>query len=162
VPFPPVAYAEDHALSLAMLRAGHAKVYVPAAGVLHSHDYTLRQQFSRAFDDWRGLLEVYGWREPANARHWTLQLRGRLAAEWRALRASGTPLRQRPVPLCAAGIEHLARLSGAVLGSRSDHLPRWARRAASLEARTTFLPADHAIRGAGGAGPRTSSAADDS
>ena len=43
VPFRDVPYAEDHQLALDMLRAGFAKVYVPGAGVLHSHDYAPAQ-----------------------------------------------------------------------------------------------------------------------
>ena len=34
---------------------------------IHSHDYTLSQQLRRCFDEWRGLREVYGWREPLAA-----------------------------------------------------------------------------------------------
>jgi GT2 family glycosyltransferase len=58
VPFRDVAYAEDRALALDMLRAGFAKVYVPAAAVVHSHDYSAGQELRRCFDEWRGLLEV--------------------------------------------------------------------------------------------------------
>ncbi|HEV3228410.1 MAG TPA: glycosyltransferase family 2 protein [Solirubrobacteraceae bacterium] len=140
VPFPPAAYAEDHALALAMLRAGYAKVYLPDAGVVHSHEYTIAQEFRRAFDDWRGLLEVYGWREPAGVVHWILQLRGRLGTEWRALRAAGTPLARRPPALTRAVIEHTARLAGAVLGSRADRLPARVRGWASLDGRSSFAP----------------------
>ncbi len=39
VPFREIAYAEDRALALDMLRAGYAKVYEPRAVVLHSHEY---------------------------------------------------------------------------------------------------------------------------
>ena len=68
MPFRDIAYAEDQALALDVLRAGYAKVFVPDAAVWHSHGYTPLQEFRRAFDEWRGLLEVYGWREPAAPR----------------------------------------------------------------------------------------------
>jgi len=169
VPFPEVAYAEDHALALAMLRAGYAKVYLPAAGVLHSHQYTPVQRFRRAFDDYRGVLEVYGWRSPADGRHWVLQLRGRLGTEARALRAGRVAPWRWPLALTAAALDHAAQLTGAVLGSRSDRLPAWARRAASLDRRATFEPLglDSAPESeasitteAGGAGGQTPAAAD--
>jgi rhamnosyltransferase len=167
VPFPGAAYAEDHALALAMLRAGYAKVYLPAAGVLHSHDYTAAQEFRRAFDDRRGLLEVYGWREPAGPRHWVLQLRGRLGTEWRSLGAAGTPLVARAHPLASALIEHTARLAGSGLGSRADRLPEWARRWASLDGRASFVPlagtagsVPAVTTEAGGAGPEGSAGRD--
>jgi rhamnosyltransferase len=176
VPFPPVPYAEDHALALAMLRAGYAKAYVPAAGVFHSHDYTVVEELRRAFDDWRGLREVYGWREPAGPRHWALQLRGRLGTEWRALDAAGVAPARRPPALVAAVTGHAARLAGAILGSRSDRLPAGLRRRLSLEGRATFAPleSDPPAGGdaggtgcarpltteAGGAGPGKSGASD--
>ncbi len=56
-------------LAIDMLRAGYAKAFVPEAAVVHSHDYTPLQQLRRCFDEWRGLREVYGWREPASPAH---------------------------------------------------------------------------------------------
>ncbi|MDQ6810709.1 MAG: glycosyltransferase family 2 protein, partial [Actinomycetota bacterium] len=69
VPFREIPYAEDRALALDMLRAGYAKAFVPDAAVLHSHEYTTLEELRRGFDEWRGLLEVYGWREPAAPGH---------------------------------------------------------------------------------------------
>src|SRR5271168_935859 len=69
VPFRDAAYAEDRVLAIDMLRAGYAKAYVPRAAVIHSHVYTASEQLRRCFDEWRGLLEVYGWREPASPAH---------------------------------------------------------------------------------------------
>jgi rhamnosyltransferase len=144
IPFPEVAYAEDQALALAMLRAGYAKVYLPSAGVLHSHHYTALERFRRAFDDYRGVLEVYGWRSPAGLGHWVMQLRGRLGTEARALRAADAPPLRWPLALSGAALDHAAELTGAILGSRADRLPEWARRAASLERRASFVPLDGA------------------
>ncbi len=41
---------EDMTLAAKLLRAGHAIEYVAGAQVIHSHDYTLAQQFRRNFD----------------------------------------------------------------------------------------------------------------
>jgi rhamnosyltransferase len=117
-PFREVPYAEDRLLALDMLRAGYAKAYVPRAAVVHSHDYSAGEQLRRAFDEWRGLREVYGWREPAGPRHLVGQLR----------RAPRTP--------------QVLRLTGALLGSRADRLPPGLRRALSLERRAGFSPLD--------------------
>ena len=159
VPFPEVAYAEDQALALAMLRAGYAKVYLPSAGVLHSHHYTPAQRMRRAFDDYRGVLEVYGWRSPAGLRHWVLQLRGRLGTEARALRAAGVAPLRWPKALTTAALDHAAQLAGAILGSRADRLPPWFRRAASLERRASFVPLDLDLIPAGD--PSVTTGADD-
>ena len=60
VPFRDVAYAEDHLLAQDMLRAGYAKVYVPEAAVIHSHEYSPGQWLRRSFDEARAVREVYG------------------------------------------------------------------------------------------------------
>jgi rhamnosyltransferase len=84
VPFRDVSYAEDRVLAIDMLRGGYAKALMPDAAVWHSHDYTTREQLRRSFDEWRGLREVYGWREPRISR-------ARCAAPWAALaRSSAT------------------------------------------------------------------------
>ncbi len=97
VPFRDVPYAEDRVLAIDMLRAGYAKAFVPRAAVVHSHDYTPSQQLRRSFDEWRGLREVYGWREPAAPRHLLSRLRGALGAARRELAA-----RQKSPPARAA------------------------------------------------------------
>jgi rhamnosyltransferase len=134
VRFREVEYAEDQALALDMLRAGYAKVYAPDAAVLHSHEYTTVQYLRRCFDEWRGLAEVYGWREPLDPRRIAGQLRGDLGATSREL-ATVPPARRRRL-LAAAACRHGVRTAGALLGSRADHLPAPVRRALSLERRT--------------------------
>jgi rhamnosyltransferase len=145
VPFPRAAYAEDHALAVAMLKAGYAKVFVPTAGVLHSHHYTSTQRLRRDFDDWRGLLEVYGWREPASPRHLALQIWGAVGESRRGLRKAGVPPSRRPLALAAAAAEHAMHLVGAILGSRADRMPAWARGALSLDGRSGFQPVEYEL-----------------
>jgi rhamnosyltransferase len=142
IPYPNAAYAEDHALAVKMLNAGYAKVYVPAAGALHSHRYTPGRRLRRAFDDWRGLLEVYGWREPATLSHIALQLRGAVANAHRARAAAGVPAHSEPAALLAAAGEQALHVAGAILGSRADRLPGGVRRRISLERRAGFAPLD--------------------
>jgi rhamnosyltransferase len=127
VPFRDIAYAEDRALALDMLRAGYAKVYEPKAGVVHSHTYSPSERFRRAFDESRALRNVYGWREPTSLRRTVLQLRGEIGA----LRREGGGLNV----LVASGFGTATRLAGAIAGSRSEHLPRWLQRRLSLERR---------------------------
>jgi len=135
VPFRELAYAEDRALALDMLRAGYAKVYVPAAAVIHSHDYTPGQQLRRCFDEWRGLREVYGWREPASPGHLLGRMRGELAAARRELSLAEAPAPARWRTLAAVTVHNALRLTGAVLGSRAELLPARVRRVLSLERR---------------------------
>ena len=138
VPFRDVPYAEDHQLALDMLRAGFAKVYVPGAGVLHSHDYAPAQLFGRAFDEWRGLREVYGYVEPLRVRSVRDKVLVPARGDVRLLRAEGAS----PAGLAAggarSGIHHAIRLAGALAGSRADRLPARLRGRLSLERRDGF------------------------
>jgi GT2 family glycosyltransferase len=142
VPFRPVPYAEDRALAIDMLRAGYAKVFVPDAAVLHSHAYGMMDELRRGFDEWRGLREVYGWREPARPGYLLRRLRGELAITYRELSLAQASPSARASALAAVGLHQAVRMAGAILGSRADVLPPWARRRLSLEHRGSFCPLD--------------------
>jgi GT2 family glycosyltransferase len=140
VPFRQAPYAEDRLLAIDMLRAGFAKVFVPDAAVVHSHDYRPLDQLRRTFDEWRGLREVLGWVQPAGprtvARAVRDGVRGDLAAAG-AQRSAGAR-----IALAARSARyHALRAAGAALGSRADRLPPRVRRACSLERRASFEPA---------------------
>ncbi len=136
VPFRDVAYAEDRALALDLLRAGYAKAYMPEAAVVHSHDYTPVELLRRSFDEWRALHEIYGWREPSRPSHLLAQVRGEVARTDRELRREGLSRSRRVMALLAAAASSGARLTGAILGSRADRLPRLLQPAFSLERRS--------------------------
>lgn len=140
VPFRKVACAEDRMLAIDMLRAGYAKAFVPAAAVVHSHAYSSGEELRRCFDEWRGLREIYGWREPVSPGRLVGQLRGALGrARRETLREELSPAR-RLATLAAVGAHHVLRQIGALLGSRADRLPPVARRRLSLERRAGFDP----------------------
>jgi rhamnosyltransferase len=125
VPFRDVAYAEDQRLALDLLRAGHAKAWVPAAAVLHSHDYGPAAQLRRSFDEARALHEVYGWTVGASPRVIAGTVRAEVGKD-RAFEPGGT----------AGSLGyHAARALGAALGTRADRLPASLRRLLSLEGR---------------------------
>jgi glycosyltransferase involved in cell wall biosynthesis len=142
VPFREVPYAEDRVLAIDMLRAGYAKAFMPGAAVIHSHDYTAVEQLRRSFDEWRGLREVYGWREPASPAHLLSQLRGELGQTRRELLAQGASPASRRRALAEVTRHHVLARAGALLGSRADRLPAVVRRGLSLERRSSF----HALR----------------
>jgi glycosyltransferase involved in cell wall biosynthesis len=116
VPFREVPYAEDRVLAIDMLRAGFAKAFIPAAAVLHSHDYSSMQRLRRSFDEGRGLREVYGWREPGGPGHFIRQMRGELAAARRELTREGITGARRRATLLAVSRHHVSRLAGSQLG----------------------------------------------
>ncbi|MHB8234342.1 MAG: glycosyltransferase family 2 protein [Solirubrobacteraceae bacterium] len=138
VPFREVPYAEDRVLAIDMLRAGYAKAFVPQAAVVHSHSYTPLQQLRRSFDEWRGLREIYGWREPSSPRHLISRVRGALGTARAELVGERAPLPRRAKTLASVGAHELVCLSGALLGSRADRLPARVRRLISLEGQASF------------------------
>lgn len=140
VPFRPVGYAEDRMLAIDMMRAGFAKAFLPEAAVVHSHDYSLIDEFRRGFDEWRALREVYGWREPARPAERISSLRGELGYARRELAREDMPAARRCGALGATALRHAARHAGAILGSRADRLPGRLREHLSLERRAEFEP----------------------
>ena len=138
VPFRQIAYAEDHALAIDMLRAGYAKAYMPQAAVIHSHEYSLVGWLRRSFDEARAIDEVYGYRAPADPATMLRNLRGNVGADWRAARAADS--RAALDTLALSTLHHGARLVGGVFGARARHLPEPLVRRLSLERRAGAGP----------------------
>ena len=116
-----------------MLRAGYAKVYVPDASVIHSHDYSLIGWLRRSFDEARALRDVYGYVEPADVRRNALMVWGKVGADLRWVRAHGG--RRSPALIARSLTHHLLRTAGALLGARAVALPGSVVRRLSLEGR---------------------------
>jgi glycosyltransferase involved in cell wall biosynthesis len=138
VGFRDVRYAEDHALAHDMLRAGFAKVYLPDAAVIHSHEYSTWDWLRRSFDEARAMSEVYGWVEPSHPQTMALKVWGRVGADWRwaLARDSSVARPSRAAPLLArSAVHHAARTAGAVLGARAERLTPALARRLSLEHR---------------------------
>jgi glycosyltransferase involved in cell wall biosynthesis len=138
VPFRDVPYAEDHVLAHDMLRAGFAKVYLPDAAVIHSHEYSAWNWLRRSFDEARALKDVYGWAEPLHPRATPLKVWGRVGADRRWIRARGATDSGRAAELtllAASAGHHSLRVAGGVLGARAERLPSGLVRRLSLERR---------------------------
>jgi rhamnosyltransferase len=140
VPFPDVAYAEDRLLALQMLDAGYAKAYVPAAAVVHSHDYRPRDLFRRYFDEFRGLRETFGHIEPLDPRRTLGILRHEVRADRAWCRAAGATGQEVDIATLRSARHFALRAVGSQLGSRADRLPPAVRRVCSLERRASFEP----------------------
>jgi len=133
VPFRSVPYAEDRVLAMDMLRAGYAKVYVPQAPVIHSHDYSMIGWLRRSFDEARALREVYEDVEPTDMRRNALLVWGNVGADLRWVRARGG--RRLPGLIARSLSHHLIRTAGALLGAHAAALPGSVVRRLSLEGR---------------------------
>jgi glycosyltransferase involved in cell wall biosynthesis len=134
VRFRQVAYAEDHVLAHDMLRAGFAKVFVPDAAVIHSHDYSALDWLRRSFDEARALDEIYGFAEQRLLRRALLNAWGLVGADLRFAREHGIG----PAWAVAAKSlpHHLARVTGTLLGGHAERLPDPLLKRLSLEQRT--------------------------
>jgi hypothetical protein len=117
-----------------MMRAGYAKVFLPDAAVIHSHDYSGPQWLRRSFDEARALHEVYGFAEPAAPRAVLLKIWGLVGADWRWSRAQ-TGRSPALLTLARSLGFHTARTAGSLLGGRADRLPEPLVRRLSLERR---------------------------
>jgi GT2 family glycosyltransferase len=137
VGFRDIPYAEDHALALDAMRAGFAKVFIPDAAVVHSHEYSSWGWLRRAFDEGRGLHAIYDWREPLHPRTTALEVWGRVGADWRWARTHGEPPSGVAALRYLAGSagHHAARTLGVALGTRADRLPPELTRRLSHEGR---------------------------
>jgi GT2 family glycosyltransferase len=138
VPFRAVAYAEDHLLAQDMLRAGYAKVYVPDAAVMHSHEYSPWQWLRRSFDEARAVQEIYGDVPAGTVRSAGLSMRGSVAADvrWVRTRSPATSSsRTATTTLARAAVHHGARAAGTVLGANASRLPDAVTERLSLERR---------------------------
>ena len=139
VPFRDIAYAEDHLLAQDMLRAGFAKVYIPNAAVIHSHEYSASQWLRRSFDESRAMRDVYGW--VAGPSVLLRNLRGNVMADWRSARretgaAARPPARSELSVLTASLTHHGARSVGTLLGAHAGRLPARMSARLSLERRS--------------------------
>jgi hypothetical protein len=140
VPFRDVPYAEDQLLGRDLIEAGYAKVFHPGARVIHSHHYGPFGFLRRYFDEYRGLREVLGYREPAKVRHMVRSVQFLVHSDKKWLEGQGVKGFRREWALFRSWRHHTIRLLGAMLGSHADRLPPSLRRILSLERRATFVP----------------------
>ena len=142
VPYRTVPYAEDQLLGRELIEAGYAKVFHPRAAVIHSHDYAPSAWLRRYFDEFRSLREVLGFVQPWGPKRTLWDIRGLAGADKRWLRARGVHGRRLVRPLARSVRHHTIRMTGSVVGTRADRLPRPVRGRLSLEGRDDFSPYD--------------------
>lgn len=143
LPFPEIPYAEDRALGAALLKAGWSKAFVPNAGAIHSHNYSLIESSRRWFDEYRGLREAVGEKHEASAG-------GAISILARSVKADHDWLVKDPryghlgrgAWTLRSVAYHLCRIVFGGLGARADRLPSWLRSRLSLEGRADGIGDD--------------------
>lgn len=119
--------SEDMVAAAKLLKSGWLIAYVADACVLHSHSYTLAQEFRRYFDI--GVLH--------QDQHWLLDEFGRPEGEGMAFVRSELKYLSRHAPwlLPVSAIRTLAKYIGYRLGMAYRYIPRGARSKFSMHAR---------------------------
>lgn len=133
--FRDVAYAEDQAFGMDLLKRGWAKVYQPAAAVLHAHDYGYAEFMRRYFDEYRGLRATIGHVEPFGLWATLTYVAENVGRDRRWMAQQGLPPTEVLPWLPRSVAHHGGRRLFAALGSHAGRLPRGLRSQLSLEAR---------------------------
>ncbi|WCN38094.1 glycosyltransferase family 2 protein [Aneurinibacillus uraniidurans] len=60
-PYPDVDFAEDQLWAKKIIEQGYKKAYAPHSIVYHSHKYSLKEQFRRYYDEYKGLNKIYNY-----------------------------------------------------------------------------------------------------
>jgi rhamnosyltransferase len=134
-PYKEVPYAEDQLLGREMIEAGHAKAFHPGAAVVHSHYDGVIGSFRRYFDDYRGLLEVTGYRSPHGLRSGLRTTAGLTRQDREMLREEGVGGAALLALTLASLRHHGLRVTAEMLAARADRLPDALTRRLSQEGR---------------------------
>lgn len=134
-PFRDIAYSEDQAFGADVLENGFAKVFMPDAAALHSHDYGMVESFKRYFDEYRGLNDSVGEKTEASAAKAAGIVGSSVAADLKFLEELGQPPLRRAAWSVRSAVYHAGRVGFGGLGARADRMPAVLRAALSFEGR---------------------------
>lgn len=134
-PYREVPYAEDQLIAREMLEAGHAKVFHAGAAVEHSHHFGVIGSMKRSFDDYRGLLEVLGFRSTIGVRTGARAAIGLTRRDRALLRFEGATGADLMLGTLTSLRHHTLRLAAEWLAARADRMPDWLTRRLSKEGR---------------------------
>lgn len=135
--FEDLPYSEDQAFGRTL--AAHPrwkKRAVPAAAVLHAHDFPPHEFFKRYFDEYRGLMESVGHVEQLGPRALSRQVRNGLRADLGWVQREHVPGGRLKWAWPIAR-HHALRHVGAGLGGRAHRIPAPIERKLSLEGRSS-------------------------
>jgi rhamnosyltransferase len=134
-PYREVPYAEDQLIGREMLEAGFSKVFHMGAAVEHSHDFGVIGSFKRYFDDYRGVLEIFGYRSPVGLRSGLRTMLGLTRSDRAFMRAEGASGLALLRGTLTSMRHHTLRLAAEWFAARADKLPDWLTRRLSAEGR---------------------------
>lgn len=131
-PFKRVDFAEDAVWADEVLRAGYKIVYEPSSVVVHSHNYSLVEQFRQNVDHQHAMYAHFRLKNLRNLRTWLKLYLGIPLQTWRDYKfAIDSPyfkqLRfvRRLAIFISSPLWYFATISGGLVGSYLDSLPAW-------------------------------------
>lgn len=139
-PYREVPYAEDQLIAREMLEAGYAKVFHAGAAVEHSHHFGVIGSMRRSFDDYRGLLEVLGFRSTIGLRTGARAVADLTRRDRALLRSEGATGADLTVGTLRSLRHHTLRVTAEWLAARADRMPDWLTRRLSKEGRPGVTP----------------------
>ncbi len=130
IPFREVAFAEDADWADRVLRAGHKIVFEPTSLVVHSHDYSIIEQFRQNVDHTEAMVSLFD--PPSLQSPWLLlrQLQSVPHEVWRDLKFmrhsdyfAGSPWWKQLSWMVRSPFWYLASFAGGWVGTRMRGLP---------------------------------------
>jgi rhamnosyltransferase len=123
--FPHVLFGEDTAVVAKLLHQNHSIAYVAEATVFHSHDYSLREEFSRHFDiglarhSYQDLIKAGGKDSRRGAAYVKTLLK--------------TLVKENPFQIPYAILQIAAKYCGYRLGQSCLNAPKWVKKSLSSQ-----------------------------
>ena len=136
-PFRPLEFAEDSEWADRVLRAGYDLIYEPSSRVLHSHDYSLWQQFAQNVDHALAMREIHNPPEYGRSRprQFLQRLSDQIRKDWRYISDLEVGMARKARWYLHAPLWQLATEVGMHAGARADRLPSWLLSRLSRQAR---------------------------
>lgn len=136
-PFRSVEFAEDSEWADRVLRAGYTLVYEPSSRVLHSHDYSLWQQFSQNVDHALAMKQIHNPPEYTRPRldRALRRISEQTQKDWRYIANMEISMARRARWYLQAPLWQLATEAGIHTGALAGKLPLWLLSQLSRQAR---------------------------
>ena len=138
-PFRSMQFAEDTEWADRVLRAGYTLIYEPSSRVLHSHDYSIWQQFAQNVDHARAMKQIHSPPEYASFHplRTLRQVSEGIRKDWRYISGLEISTRRKARWYLHAPLWQLATAAGVHAGTHADRLPLWLGNRLSRQARVS-------------------------
>lgn len=127
-PFKPAEFAEDADWADRVLRAGYTLIYEPSSPVLHSHDYSLGQQFAQNLDHARAMKQIHNppeYQEAVRPGRALRRMYEQVLKDWQYISRMEIDTARKAYWGLYAPLWQFATEAGIHTGTRADRLPSW-------------------------------------